>query len=608
MGICGVAIDDDRPVSARELDRMCLRMGAHAKDSESLVLPHVGFSSTVSGSTSFSDDLWVASEADLCSQGALKCGSAAQFIASLYRKHGTSFLEKLKGAFAFALWDQRQRMLMLAVDRFGIKRLCYAHDRSGIQFATTPTGIVASQRIPKNVNLSSITDYFCYSVVPTPKTAFEGIYRLAPGEYLRWTKPEVRTRRYWDMHYSENAGGNPRDLAEELLSRMKDAVGIASAGLTSSQTGCFLSGGTDSSSIVGLLTEIHNAPVKAFSVGFAEDRFNELEYARLAAKHFSATHVEGRLRSEDARQVIETIIAGYDEPFANSSAIPTYWCARLARSRGVDCLLAGDGGDELFGGNERYRKEQIFAAYQRIPLALRKWVIEPAAFNTPLNAFEKVRNYIRTSNMGNPERYCRWRLLQKFSPDVVLGSDMPFRNGHSDLLSVIRAYYDRAPAHSELNRLLYVDVKMTLGDDDLPKVTRTAELAGINVRFPYLNHELAEFSGRLPVRLKVRNLEKRYLFKLATQQLLPQAILRKKKHGFGVPIGLWLKTDATLHNWAKDILFDPRAYQRGYFRRDFVEELFAKMQTDTTPYFGDLLWVFLALELWHRHHVERNCC
>ena len=609
MGICGVAVDDGQPVSAHELEAMRLRLDVQPGEAKTRILKHVGLSSTSSANASLwsSDDLVVACESDLYNSGAAATnGSTAKFIGGLYREHGPSFLEKLRGAFALAIWDERCRSLMLAVDRFGIKRLSYAHNRSGLLFATTTGSIVASRRIQKKVNLSAITDYFCYNVVPAPKTAFEGISKVSPGEYLLWTGKEVRAKRYWDMHYSENARGTQRDLAEELLSRMKDAVSITSSGLDLSKTGCFLSGGTDSSSIVGLLTQLRSSPVNAFSIGFSEDRFNELEYAQLAAKQFRARHMEARLGPEDAREVIETVVAGYDEPFANSSVIPTYWCAKLARAHGVEVLLAGDGGDELFGGNERYRKEQIFQAYQRIPASLRDWIIEPVVLKSPVKTmvFEKARNYIHTSNMGNPERYSRWRLLRKFSPELVLGGDMPFRNGHSDLLSVMRAHYNRAPARSELNRLLYIDVKMTLGDDDLPKVTRTAELAGINVRFPYLDHELAEFSARLPADLKVRNLEKRYLFKLATRQLLPQAILQKKKHGFGLPIGLWLKTDAKLHGWAKEVLFDSKTYQRGYFRRDFVEQLFTNMQLDTTPYFGDLLWVFLVLELWHRHHVE----
>jgi asparagine synthase (glutamine-hydrolysing) len=487
------------------------------------------------------------------------------------------------------------------VDRFGIKRLCHAQTDSSIIFASQASAILASRRIPKKVNLSASTDYFVYNVVPAPRTAFEGVTRIAPGECVLWREKDAQTKRYWDMHYPEDDHRSEHVLANELLSRMRDAVRVTSADLDLSKAGCFLSGGTDSSSIVGLTTQIHKVPVNAFSIGFSEGRFNESDYARLAAKHFHANHFEGTLGPGEAQDVINRIISAYDEPFANSSAIPTYWCAKLAKEHGMEVLLAGDGGDELFGGNERYREEEIFNFYKRVPKPLREWIIEPAAFG-------KIQNYIRGSNTGNPERYCRWRLLRKFSPELVLGSDMPFRNGHSDLLATMRMHFKNAPVTSELNRLLYVDVKMTLGDDDLPKVTRTAEIAGIKVRFPYLDHELAEFTGHLPASMKVRLFEKRYLFKQAARNLLPKAILQKKKHGFGLPIGFWLKTEPKMHAWAKEIFNDPRTYQRGYFRKDFITQLFTDMQQDDTPYFGDLLWVFLTLELWHRRHVEGGSC
>jgi asparagine synthase (glutamine-hydrolysing) len=177
-------------------------------------------------------------------------------------------------------------------------------------------------------------------------------------------------------------------------------------------------------------------------------------------------------------------------------------------------------------------------------------------------------------------------------------------NGHSDLLAVPRQHYQLAPARSELNRLLYIDIKMTLGDNDLPKVVRASELAGVEVRFPLLDHPLAEFSGRIPARFKVHGLEKRYLFKKATAGLLPKAILQKKKHGFGLPIGLWLKQHPLWRGLAQDVLLDPRTYQRGYFRRAFIEELFRMMDADQSTYYGDLLWLFLMAELWHRNHVE----
>ncbi len=608
------------PVSERELKKM--RLDFVEGGGLWCVQPSVGLSTM--GSThcsvfSNTSRISVVGDADLYptpSVGHLDSSSRRQtdsvgdLIAGLYMEEGPSFLQRLRGGFALAIWDQEARALMLAVDRFGLKRLSYADTRVGIVFATHPSSIFASQRVDKTVDLSAITEYLVYNVVPIPKTAFQGVRRVEPGHYLLWTENGTTGKRYWDMSYPENDVRSEDAMSEELLARMEKSVELTSAGLDPSKTGCFLSGGTDSSSIVGLLTKLNAPPVNAFSIGFSEDRFNELEYARLAARHYQANHVQGKLGPQEAREVVDKVICGCDEPFGNSSAIPTYWCAKLAREHGIDFLLAGDGGDELFGGNERYREEQIFGFYQKIPQSARRWLIEPVASANPVKTgiFRKANNYIRLANASNPDRYCRWRLLRVFSPELVLGADMPFRNGHSDLLVTMRHYHDSAPAKTELNRLLYVDLKMTLGDDDLPKVTRTAEWAGIRVRFPYLDHELAEFSGRIPANMKVRGLEKRYLFKRATRNLLPEAILKKKKHGFGLPIGFWLKSNLRWHNWAKEVLYDPKTYQRGYFRRAFIEQLFQNMQQDDTPYFGDLLWVFLVLELWHRRHVEANVC
>lgn len=614
MAIYGIATaNEGTPASRRDLASMRACLAPYRTPAGSMVLPHavVGSVSAWTSAAFWScEHLLVACDAELCDPAISNQRNIAEAIARLYLSYGPSFVHRLRGAFALAIWDEKARALMLALDRFGMKRLCYAQTDSEIVFATQPSAIFASNRIRKSVDLSAITEYLLYNVVPIPKTAFKGVERVAPGEYVLWTENGTTKTRYWDMSYPENGRRSPRALAEELFSRMETAVQVTSAHLNKPKTGCFLSGGTDSSSILGLLTRLYSPPVNAFSIGFSEERFNELQYARLAAKHFRAQHYEDRLGPVEALTVVDKIISSYDEPFGNSSAIPTYWCAKLAREHGVEVLLAGDGGDELFGGNERYREEQIFGFYQRIPAAARRWLIEPVLLGGPLTGgpFGKARNYIRSSNAGNPDRYYRWRLLRRFSPETVLGSDMPFRNGHSDLLRTARLHYDSAPANKELNRLLYVDVKMTLGDDDLPKVTQTAESAGIRVRFPYLDHELAEFSGTLPANLKVRLLEKRYLFKRATRNLLPEAILKKKKHGFGLPIGFWLKNDPHWHAWAKEILYDPKTYQRGYFRRRFVEQLFSDMQRDATPYFGDLLWVFLVLELWHRQHVEVAPC
>jgi asparagine synthase (glutamine-hydrolysing) len=614
MAICGYAIRrGEQALVPHESERMCRSLGPPGARIESVILSGAQLQATQSSFPSgvWSDDfLAIGYEANLYDSALAANQPIGEWLAGLYRTQGRRFLDCLRGDFSLALWDRNARSLLMAVDRLGVRTLCYVPTPFGIMFASQPRAFFASGRLTKAVNLNALTDYFVYNVVPIPASAFKGVTRVRPGECVTWYEKELSARKYWQMRYPENATVKVTDLCDQLRVHMEESVRLTSDQVNLNKAGCFLSGGTDSSSIVGWLTKLNRQPAKAFSIGFSEQRFNELEYARIAARHFGVHHVEALLGPDDIFSVIPRIVAGFDEPFGNSSALPTYWCARLAREHGIESMFAGDGGDELFGGNERYRKNEIFRAYHRIPQILRRGVIEPVTltFAKHSRLLQKTSNYIRHATTPHPERYCQWRLLQKFSPEVVLDGAMPFRNGHADLLATIRGHYENAPATSELNRLLYVDLMMTLGDDDLPKVTRTAELAGINVRFPYLDYKLAEFTGQIPAGLKVRHFEKRYLFKLALRELLPEAILRKRKHGFGLPIGFWLQTNPKLHNWSKEVLFDPRTYQRGYFRRDFVEGLFAKMEHATTPYFGDLLWVFLMLELWHRQHMDGNLC
>jgi asparagine synthase (glutamine-hydrolysing) len=621
MAICGIAVvRGGEPLGQPRLEAMVGALAIDTGDVRAICATSQGRFGAISGigttSLASSDTVAVVCDADLYNldelQSNISAGlpqsNVAGLIATLYLERGNSFLQSLRGVFSIAIWDERSRTLLLARDRFGVQPLCYAASASEIVFASHPRGILASGRVKKEVNLPAIADFLNYSVVPAPETSFQNVRKLNPGEYLVWKDGELKSAQYWDMQYPEDARGSHEQLARELLGSMEDAVRVTSRDLDPRRSGCFLSGGTDSSSIVGLLAGIEKEQVNTFSVGFSEERFNELEYAHLASRHFKTSHHESILGPDAAYDTISRIVAAYDEPFANASAIPTFWCAELARKKGMDVLLAGDGGDELFGGNERYRKHQIYSFYGKLPRPLRQSIIEPVlyAFPDSSKVLGKVQRHIRWANIPNPERYSQRRMIQEFPLEQVLGPSLPIPN---DRLAIVRSYYERAPAKSELNRLLYIDVKMTLGDDDLRKVVRTAELVGLKVRFPFLDHRLAEFSGGLPANLKVRGLDKRYLFKRATRNLLPRAIIKKKKHGFALPIGLWLKTDAQLREMSRDLFSDPKTYQRGYFRKEFIEQLIADFDRDQTPYsiyYGELLFEFLMLELWHRCHVEER--
>lgn len=544
-------------------------------------------------------DLWNMSQ--IAEKAEIADSDPALVIAALFEKYGEACLRELRGGFAIAIWDTRTSSLLLAIDQMGIRPLLYAVGTEHICFASQARGIFATGLIAKHINYDAIPAFLNFTMIPAPQTAFRDVRKLEPGTMVHWRRGVLQERRYWDAAYPEDAHGSTSHLAKRLLEKMSRSVLAASEGVEAERLGCFLSGGTDSSSVVGLLTQGTGQAVSTFSIGFQEERFNELEYAHIAARHFGTRHHEARIDAKTAFQSLDRIVDAYDEPFGNSSVIPTYHCVRLAREAGISTLLAGDGGDELFGGNERYRTDQIFQLYFRLPKILRS-ALEPALFATPnlVPQVARAKRYVAACHRGNPERYCAWNLLCRYRREEILDSQVPLE----DPIAVVRRHYAAAPATSELNRLLYVDLKMTLADNDLPKVTHAADLLNVRVRFPYLDPSLVEFSGTLPADLKLRRLTKRYLFKKATAHLLPQEILSKKKHGFGLPIGMWLKSDPQFHLFAKDVLLDPCTYQRGYFRRSFIEWLFQQMDADQGVYFGDILWLFLILELWHRRHIE----
>jgi len=619
MAICGIGVTrEGKPADESTIAAMVSSLSLHQFWSrEQTVGTEVALgAASPAASTSLwkSEQVFVVCDADISNRSQFRDElqtssnpiNLACLFGQLYLKYGSKFLGSLRGVFSIAIWDRSSKTLLLAVDRFGVKPLSYSFNSTEIVFASSARGILASTRLKKVVDPQAIVAYLNYSSVPAPLSAFKGIQKLMPASFLTWREGSVRTVRYWDLEYSEDANVSEELLAEELLGRMKETVYQNSFDVPVSELGCFLSGGTDSSSIVGLLTQVKKCAINTFSIGFTEERFNELQYAHIATQRFGSIHAEKRVSPGDALEILPKIVDLYDEPFANSSVIPTYFCLALAAERERKIMLAGDGGDELFGGNEHYRSDRIYQLYQSIPSVLRRGLIEPMVARIPsaTPVFGRAQRYVQLSNMQNPDRFSRWMILQYFPPETILGADMPFRNGYGDLLTIARGHYQTARAKSELNRLLYLDVKMVLGDNDLPKVVRAGELAGVTVRFPFLDHPLAEFSGRIPSNLKLRGFEKRYLFKKAVQNLLPKAILQKKKHGFGLPMSMWLKSDPKIRGLAEDVLNDARTCQHGYIRQDFIRHLFVKMDEDNSTFYGDILYSFLMLELWYRAHVE----
>jgi asparagine synthase (glutamine-hydrolysing) len=615
-GICAVWRKED-PARAADTLVPIARGLAHARPErlEHKTTSEAGVAiSAVFGTQQLHDNghVLVACDADLYNEDELrewtgeKSPRAAVLLAAMYQRFGGDFPEKVNGSFSLVIWDRRERKLVAAVDRFGVNRLVYFQNDQVLLIASRIDALMRAGEIEPEVNARAIANFMNFGVSLGPETIIRQVQRLAPGNLLTATVKGTRVAPYWNMRYGMEGDSNEERLSRQLESVVEQAVARQCKNDPFAETGAYLSGGTDSSTVVGMMSRMGRGPVKAFSIGFQDERFNELEYAEIAAKKFQANHYSYLVNANDCFEALPNMVRLFDEPFGNSSAIPTYFCGRLAAENGVKTLLAGDGGDELFGGNERYLTDKIFHFYQQVPRTLRTKAIEPVLNWLPgeNGLIGKARSYVRRSNLPGFERFYSYNFLAAHPPAEVFEDDFLAELAGYSVLEVPSRYYSEASARDHLDRLLFLDVKITLGDSDLPKVTQMSELAGIQTRFPFLDPSVAEFSGRIPARLKVKGREKRYLFKKAFRNLLPVEVIRKKKHGFGIPVSTWLKSDRRLREFCRDALFSARAQERGYFRREFLEDLIRRHEADDSTYYGDTVWTFLILELWHRQFVD----
>lgn len=555
------------------------------------------------------DNLLLACDAELLNEKELSEDAQASnlttaaLLAALYERFGAAFVERLRGAFSVILFDCRKRQWLAAIDGFGIKRLAYYRDAKGFQIASRVDALARSSEAELEINPRAIASVLNFSAILAPDTIFTKVERLTPGAILTISDRDSRVQQYWDMSYYRGGRSNEAELSRELERVVESSVADHCKNVN--DIGAFLSGGTDSSTVLGMMTRALHGPAKSFSIGYQEHAFNELEYAGIAAQRFGSDHHTYLVNSQDCSDALPRMVRCFDEPYGNSSAIPTYFCARLAAQNGVTTLLGGDGGDELFGGNERYATDKVFQVYHNIPEVLRKGVIEPVVSCTPANG--RIRKYVRRANITGVDRMLSYQLLSTHAPAEVFDGDFLEALRNDGVLDIPARHYAKAPARDHLDRLLYVDMKITLADNDLPKVTCMSELAGVQTRFPFLDRSVAEFSGRVPAHLKVKRFNKRYLFKRAFRELLPKEIIQKKKHGFGIPVAVWMNSDPRMRELSRDTLLSARSFQRGYFRRDFIEDLFRKHESDDpSGYYGDTLWTFLALELWHRRVVDQS--
>ena len=525
-------------------------------------------------------------------------GDRDRDLVEAVRAQGADALTDIGGDFAIAAWDDARERGFIAVDRIGVHQLVYGRFDDSLVFASTLDALIGHPAARRELSPQGIFDYLYYHVVPGPETVYAGLLRLAAGHCIEFGAGSAsEPRRYWELRFVEEPGRSFESWKDEFRTVIRRSVADAA---DDDATGAFLSGGTDSSTVSGLLGGLGRGPARTFSIGFDVEGYDEMSYARIAAEHFRCDHHEYYVTPDDVVQAVPRIAAFYDQPFGNASAIPTYHCARLAREHGVVRLLAGDGGDELFGGNERYAKQHVLGLYQRVPAVLRRRVLEPLLLSAPADTrwtlLRKGRSYVEQARPPMPDRYASYNLLTYLGHRRVLASDfLSTVDTDRPQRLLVEAHAPFADA-SLINQMLGIDLRFTLADGDLPKVTRMCELAGADVAFPLLDERVVEFSARLPASMKLRGTTLRWFFKEALRDFLPAAIIAKHKHGFGLPVGAWLVGHRPLYDLAVDSI--ALVGDRGIVDKRFVDELLHRRLREHPAYFGTMVWLLMMLGIW----------
>ncbi len=530
--------------------------------------------------------------------------SDTEVILHAYEEWGPECLQRFNGMFAFAIWDTDRRQLFLARDRIGEKPLYYYRDSHQLVFASEIKAIVADPAIPRELNPRGLSNFLAFGHAVGPETIYQGIAKLLPGHYLLAGDGGVQLTRYWDVQPAREAEGLSEEAyAARILDLLDDSVRRRL--IADVPVGAFLSGGVDSSAVVALMKRHATGPVKTFSLGFGFGGYNELADARQVAQFLGTEHYELQVEHVDLIEVLRKLVYHYDEPFGDAAGFPVYLLSQFARQH-VKVVLVGDGGDELFGGYRRYAYDQAAGLYQRLPGWLTRQAI-PALVDS-LPRLRRVKRAVQSLPVADPaQRYVQWlvlfsaemqaELLQPTLQDGLAGYD-------HDPACAYRAYYaglDGGRAIDHLNRLMYVDLKTMLVDGYMEKVDKATMACSLEARVPMLDYRLVELAFAIPARLKVRGLSGKRILKRAVHPLVPEAVLRKPKHGFAVPTDRWFRGD--LKDFVFEVLMDDRTRRRGYLNMPVVERLWREHQQGRHVW-DTQLWLLLNLELWQRIYLD----
>jgi asparagine synthase (glutamine-hydrolysing) len=526
--------------------------------------------------------------------------SDTEAIVHAYDEYGTDCPKYLRGMFAFAIWDERDTSLFLARDRVGKKPLLYAQTNGQLIFGSEFTALLTHPDVSREVNYEAIHHYLSFICVPAPLTAYQSIRKLEPGHWLLWRDGEIKTERYWQLDFSNKIDISEQEAGERVVDLLREAVRVRL--MSEVPLGAFLSGGIDSSAVVALMAQESSEPVKTFSIGFEEQDFSELHHARRVAEHVGADHHEFIVRP-DAMEILPTLVEHYGEPFADSSAIPSYYVSRETR-RYVTVALNGDGGDECFAGYERYAAMNLAQRYTRLlPAGMIANVARALPeFQSRSNPFGKGKRFLSAASLSPIQRYLRW--ISAFDENAKLdlySEGFKQQTAAFSTVDIIKPWFAKANGAGIVDASLLTDTMTYLPNDLLVKMDIASMTVSLEARSPFLDHHLMEFAASLPEKLKLRRMTTKYLLKRVLKKLVPQENLSRKKMGFGVPIGHWFR--GAMQPFLRETLLSEKALARGLFNEESLRKI-VNQHVEGKVNHEHRLWSLLMLELWFQRFID----
>jgi len=623
-GICGVvSFQPNASVDRSTLLRMNASLrhrgpddeGYYEDDQVSLAMRRLSIIDLYNGQQPISNesgDIWVVYNGEIYNfqnvRAALeqrghifKTKTDTEIIVHAYEEYGDECVTHFNGMFAIALWDARKRRLFLARDRLGIKPLYYWSGADKLVFGSELKALIHHPDVPRQVDLAALDLFLTLEYIPAPRTIYEDVFKLLPGHRLVVEKGKLKVTQYWDVPY-QPISQSEAECGEILSGLIKESVRLRL--ISDVPLGAFLSGGIDSSTIVGYMSQSANEPVRTFSIGFEDDTYNELPYAEAVAKHFGTKHHVEVLKS-DLTDLTEQLVTHFDEPFADTSVFPTFLVSKLA-SREVKVILSGDGGDELFAGYDTYLAEKLDRYYGRLPRPLRQQVFPKfAAGLLPQPAkkglINKVKRMVEGGAFEPSLQHARWMMfLNSSEKNSLYRSDLRATLYDHLTTDFFHDYFEKANCFDHLAQQQYVDIKTYLADDILTKVDRMSMAVSIEARVPLLDYHIVEFALNLPAHMKLHGWRTKSILREAVKNLVPGFVLEKPKEGFSIPMKHWLCT--SLKPMMLDLLSKAALHKHGYFDHQVVAQ-WIQEHLEGRANHSHRLWTLMVFEMWH--HNER---